>query len=142
MSFLSPERAALSYLYHSDEVAMHTARKNEASEYIKKNIRDLGELDENGNVIWLFDNPMTTDDAGQYLGFKLQRRVSEYVDEEKARTIIESHGLGPRCVRYIEVTEIDYDEMYAANQQGIISDDEIDSIISADETWALVKVKA
>lgn len=142
MSFLDPERAALSYLYHSDEVAQHTARKNEASEYIKSNIRDLGEPDENGNIVWTFDNPLTTDDAGQYLGFKLQRRVSEYTDDERAMEILEEHGLGPRCVRYITVAEIDYDEMYAANQEGVISDDEIDSIISIDETWALVKVKA
>jgi hypothetical protein len=142
MSFLDPERAALSYLYHSDEVAKHAIGKNEASEYIKANIRDLGEPDENGNIVWTFDNPLITDETGQYLGFKLQRRVSEYVDDEKARTIIENHDLDRRCIRIIEVAEIDYDEMYAANQQGIISDEEIDSIISADETWALVKMKS
>ena len=129
----------MKYLRASEQVDAYTAEKTAARDWIKANIRELGEPDEDGNIVWEFD-PVPSGDSF-CSGLKLQRRVSEYIDEESARALIEDAGLAPRCIRRIYTEEIDLDELYAANQEGLITDEEMDSIIEVDENWALVKIK-
>lgn len=132
-------RQAHRYLYSSEEEARILKVKNESRDYLRDNIKDLGEPDENGNIIWYFDESLNLGET--YRGLMLQRRVSEYTDEDKVLAILEDTGLHSRCVTYITIPEIDLDEVYACNQEGLITDEEIDSMIEVKETWALVKVK-
>lgn len=133
---------SLDYLLTTyDEKSLKQKRsdlRDDLSEYIKEH----GEQDENGNLILFFDELMTVDDKEWYSGLMLQRRVSEFVDDDTARVVIESNDLESRCIKRIVTEVIDYDELYACNQEGLISDEEIDSILSEEETWALVKMKA
>lgn len=127
------------YLYSLSE---ETKIKKLREDY-RNNLKEIimsGDTDDKGNYNYEFPDPLCIDDLW-YTGLQMQRRVSEYVNEETARELIEKHGLDKRCIKVIEVTEIDLDELYAANQEGIISDDEIDSIIEADETYSLIRIK-
>lgn len=127
------------YLYSSEEEARIVKTKNTARDYLKRELNSLGEPDENGNIIWYFDDPLNLGEI--YKGLMLQRRVSEYTDEDKAIELVNKYDLGDRCIKTRVVYDLDLDELYACNQEGIISDEEIDDIIVVNETWALIKVK-
>lgn len=106
-------------------------------EYILEN----GEPDENGNIVWMLDKPMLGPDGEIYRGMMLQRRTSEFLDEEKAREIIEKHHIEVDCIKIEFVETVDFDELYAFNQKGVVPDEDIDSIIDVQESFALTKIK-
>jgi hypothetical protein len=99
------------------------------------------EQDENGNYNYEFPDPISVDGETYYRGLQAQRRVSEYINDETAFQIVDEYNLWDRCVKEEIVYNIDYDAMYAANQEGLIPDDVIDSMIEHDVTYSLVKVK-
>lgn len=130
----------LYFKYLRDE---QEAKKNREKhrDFLKKYITENCDADEDGNLTYEFPAPMNIDDMW-YRGLQNQRRVREWVDEEEAKKLVYLHNLQFRCLKKVTTWELDLDELYAANQEGIISDDEIDSIIEMDETWALVKIKS
>lgn len=140
--FNNPQLAAQRYLFCSEEEARIVSEKNTTRDFLKSQITDLGEPDENGNIIWYFDNPIISTNSNDiYIGLMLQRRVSEYTDEDVVLEIIDKYGLRDRCVHQEVLDVVDLDAVYACNQEGVISDDEIDSMIVVKETFALTKVK-
>jgi hypothetical protein len=132
-------RWALRYIAETmdyDDLKLHIdAGKRNLKDWILDNC----EQDESGNYMWDFGKPVAGENDTSYRGLMLQRRVSEFIDEDKADEIICNHNLQDRCYTTIEV--IDFDQLYACNQEGIVSDEEIDSILSYNETFALIKVK-
>lgn len=132
-------RQSHKYLYSSEEEVKIVQAKNKAKDFLKEYIKENGEVDENGNIIIYFEEPLHL--STSYNGLMLQRRVSEYTDDEKLMNLLEDTGLSTRCVKYVTVPEIDLDEVYACNQEGLLTDEEVDSFIEVSETWALVKVK-
>jgi hypothetical protein len=128
-----------SYLYSLSE---ETKIKKLREDY-RNSLRDIimtNDPDDKGNYNYYFDSPLCIDDVW-YTGLQMQRRASSYLDEDKAWEVIKAKKLYDRCVKQILVEEIDLDELYAANQEGIISDDEIDSLIQTDESYSLVRIK-
>lgn len=123
------------YLLFSSEEAEKKSKKETLRKELLPWLQTL-EQDEDGNYFYEFPDPIL-----EYKGLKAQRRVSEYANEEKARELIIRHALEDRCIEVVTDTVVDYDELYACNQEGIISDEEIDSIIEVDVTYALVKIK-
>lgn len=129
------------YFLASDEEANVKERREQFRNLLKPFLMENMEPDEKGNYTWEFDKPLTTQ-SGTYRGIMAQRRVSEFTDEDKARELIRAHGLETRCINEIIFEEVDLDELYAANQEGIVSDEEIDEIVYSEESYFLVKVKA
>lgn len=132
-------RWALRYIAETMDYDQLKTRIDTSKRDLKDWILDNCEQDESGNYIWDFDKPVIGDNDYSYRGLMLQRRVSEFIDEDKADEIIQAHNLQDRCYTTIEV--IDFDQLYACNQEGVVSDEEIDSILSFNETFALIKVK-
>lgn len=133
---------SLSYLLATYEEDNIKKKRSGLRQSLFDYIKDNGEEDERGNLLFYFDKPITVDGETWHTGLMLQRRVTEYVDDDITRQIIDSHNEGDRCYVRTYVEEIDYDEVYALNQEGVISDEEIDSILSQEESWALVKMTA
>lgn len=129
------------YLFASDTESEAKTERENLRKLLKPYLLENMEPDERGNFTWNFDRPISTP-SGTYRGIMAQRRVSEFTDEEKARELIRAHGLETRCINEIVYEEVDLDELYAANQEGLVSDEEIDSIIYSEESFFLVKVKA
>lgn len=136
-------RWALDYLtssYDKDKMDRHVA---DLKTNLKTYILDNGYEDENGNFIWEFDKPVMYDEDSSVYGLMAQRRVSEFINEDRAWEVIGKYGeeVKAQCVEEIITHEINLDQMYALNQRGIISDEDIDSILETTETFALVKMK-
>lgn len=135
-----PLRLAHSYIYGSVRESREKKARDKFRDILKDYIASAGIEDENGNLCYVFDEPLYIEDD-TYTGLQNQRRVSEYVNEDRAREVIERKGLESRCLIPVTIMEIDLDELYAANQEGLISDEEIDSVIDHEITYALVKMK-
>lgn len=136
-------RWALDYLsttYNKDATDRHVS---ELKDLIKPYILANGSQDENGNYIWEFDKPVMYDENTTIYGLMAQRRVSEFINEDKAWEVVEKYGdeVRAQCVEEIVTHEINLDQMYALNQRGIISDEDMDSILETSETFALIKMK-
>lgn len=136
-----PLRVAHLYLVSLDEEAKQKKSRESHRDFLKSFIMGSFEPDEEGNFFYEFPEPIN---LGDYLcrGLKAQRRTSEWINDDKAREIIAAHGLEDRCLKEVTETYIDYDALYAANQEGIIPDEEIDTVLEISESYALVKVKA
>jgi len=133
---------SLDYLFTTHEESNLKNKRAGLRQNLSDYIQEHGVEDENGNLILEFDKLMTVDDQDWYSGLMLQRRKSEFINEDIARELIWKKDLTSRCIRITEVSEIDYDELYACNQEGLVTDEEIDTILEQEETWALVKIKA
>lgn len=136
------KRWALQYIVDSDEEQTIKTRRSVLRDDLVKWIKANCDRDENGNYIYEFDSPIRLDD-NSYLGLMAQRRVSEFINEDRAWEIIDKYGAEVRaqCVDEVVTHELNLDMMYALNQRGIISDEDIDSILETNETFALVKLK-
>ena len=131
-------RTAHQYLHYRDvEAEAKKAKPN--SEDIKKYIAENGE--ENGNHIdWLFPSPVTIGSA-TYRGLRNQGKPDTFMDEDKARELVEAKNLRDKVVREVTTEVWDWDELYVLNQQGLISDDEIDSLMTTEIKYSLVVIK-
>jgi hypothetical protein len=97
--------------------------------------------DEGGSYIYEFDSPLTIAEGQTFSGLKVQRRVSEWVNTDTAKEIALKYGVNDRCIKRVVTYEVDLDELYACNQEGLIPDEELDSIMESNVTYALVRVK-
>jgi hypothetical protein len=132
-------RWALSYILDTYDEAKIKRHRESQRDSLKTWIMENCEQDESGSYRWELPDPATVDGNEWITGFEVQRRVSEFIDEEKADALVVKYHLEDTC--YHTVTEIDFDALYAANQRGIISDEEIDDMLSFTETYALMKIK-
>jgi hypothetical protein len=135
-----PLKMAHSYLFALAEESKAKKSREQARDWLKDYILDNCEQDENGNYLYEFPDAIT-DGTNFIRGLSAQRRKSEYVIDEKARELIYSHQAEDRCLRKVVTYEVDYDELYALNQEGILSDEEIDSILETDVSYAVTKIK-
>jgi len=135
-----PERWSLEYLLASHDEASHRHRREELRDHLKTWITGNCEPDENGSYHYYFDKPLIM--GGQsYSGLMAQRRVSEFINEERAFEVADKYDARSQVVREVITEELDLDAMYSLNQQGIIPDEDIDSILDLRETYALVKIE-
>ncbi len=136
-------RWALDYLTSTYDKDVTDRHVSELKDLLKPYILANGIQDESGNYIWEFDKPIIYDEDTLVYGLMAQRRVSEFINEDKAWEVVEKYGDEVRyqCVEEIVTHEINLDQMYALNQKGIISDEDMDSILETTETFALIKMR-
>lgn len=133
-------RKSHQYLHTLDQEAALKKRREELRDELKQFIME-GEQDENGNYIYEFPDPITLDGETYFRGLQAQRRVSEYANTDTAFQVLGTYDLWDRCVDEVTTYEINWDEVYACNQEGLIPDEDIDAILEHDITYSLVKVK-
>jgi len=136
-----PLRAAHEYLFSHHVETENKSKREKARDYLKPFIMNTFEPDENGHYYYEFPDPISIDGEVWVKGLMARRRVSEYVNEETAERLVHLHKLEKRCIKKVVSYELDLDELYAANQEGLVSDDEMDSIIETSITYSLEKVK-
>lgn len=134
-----PLKQMQEYLYFRDAENDSRSRKNKARDYLKDFIAEHGEPDEDGHIRYELDGTITINDS-EYRGLMNQRRVTKYINEGLALDLVHEKGIDEsRIIKYEPV--YDWDELYVLNQTGEISDEELDSVITIDESWALVPIK-
>lgn len=135
------QRWALEYLVTAYDEQQLKQRREDLRDNLKEWVLENGELDENGNRVYYFPKPVQMGDGREVRGLMAQRRVSEFVNEDRAFNVAEQYNVLGKVTYEVVTEELDLNEMYILNQQGIIPDDAIDSILEVKETFALVQLK-
>jgi hypothetical protein len=144
-------KAAHEFLFYRDTEAKATPIKNAARDLIKGwlTLKDQlgrfpnGRVDENGHRYLDFDQPLVIGDV-TYTGIQAQRKTSASIDLEAAEKLLREKGgeaLYDVVFKRQVVREFDEDELFVLHQQGVLTDDELDSLETETESYALVPVK-
>lgn len=138
-------RAAQTYLFQRDiEAAAKRAKEaavavpgDKKANAIKDHVAKVGKPS-GDHVEWYFDEPMAVGSV-TYLGFRNEAKSSTFIDTDKADELIEKLGLKDK----VEKTNVyvDYNELYNLNQLGLVSDEDIDSVLVTSTSYALTVIK-
>jgi hypothetical protein len=94
-----------------------------------------GEMDEKGSqFVTLPDKIIVGNDRIGVI--KRERRASVYLDVEAAESFLGEKKLLDRCQKEVTTIEFDQDELYVLNQEGLITDAELDALFKTAVTFA------
>lgn len=114
-----------------DEADRIAERQKEVKSRIQEGIDSLGEEDGRGHIVVEIDDSVTGISK-----VVRQKRVSKSLDIEIAEQVLAAKGLSERC--FIMVPVLDEEAIMAAFYEGLLTEDDIDSMFPAKVTWALV----
>lgn len=135
------KEAVNGFLYNRAEQE-NTARLRDNYKFsLREWLMQDGEVDENGHRWLHFDDPLTIG-GKTWRGICAQRRLSPSIDMDATEALAKAKGLYDEVFPVVSVRQFDEDALYAANQRGLISDEELDALIEENETYAIVPVKA
>lgn len=123
----------LQFLVLKEEVKTSTERLDVLKKELTKHVTEHGEVDDKGHRNFLLPEPLEYGEK-TYTGFQQQRRVSQSFDTTVAEGILKDRGLWDRAV--VMVPEIDQNQVYVLNQEGLLSDDELDTMFAERESFA------
>ena len=92
---------SLGYLFALHEEDRIKKKKAELRNNLFDHIKENGEEDEDGNILFYFDEPRTVDGDTWFKGLMLQKRTSEFVDDDVAMQIIINNGLEDKCLKQV-----------------------------------------
>lgn len=119
-----------------------TTRKNKLRDDVSLHVDAVGELDEKGSKFWKLEPPIDVN-GQRFTEVKRERRVSVSLDEEKTQELLAAKGPKVRDRVYKPVTEfhLDQDELYVLNQEGLITDAELDGLFAENVTFAFKPIR-
>lgn len=104
--------------------------KTELSNFVD----EFGEFDAKGHRV--FELPEEIDG---YVSLQRQRRVSQKLDPEEAERILKEKGLTNRCYQLLPV--LDEDAVMSCLYEGLLTEEEVDTMFPKTETWAFIPLK-
>ena len=108
---------------------------------LREHLMTEGEEDSNGHR-WLELDPPLTIEGVTYRAICAQRRTSASLDMDAAEAKAKELGIYDKVFPVVEVRQFDEDALYACNQRGEISDEDLDSLITESVSYAIVPVKS
>lgn len=143
-------KAVHEFLYYRDVETKAAPVKNKARDFIKgwltlKNAVGKfvnGREDENGHRYYDLPEPLTIGEA-TYVAIQAQRKTSSSIDLDKTEELLKSKGGSAYDIVFKPVVERRFDEdaLFALNQRGVITDEELDSLEVISTSYSLVPVK-
>lgn len=134
-------QAVHGFLYNRSEQERTGRARDNYRDILRQWLLEDGREDENGHRYLDFDDDLTIE-GKTYRGIVAQRRISSSIDLDAAEELAKSHGIYDDVFPVVEVRDFDEDALYAANQRGIISDEQLDALVTEHVTFAVVPVKA
>jgi hypothetical protein len=135
-------RAAHQFLFYRDEQASAEKSRGQFAATLKSYIFEEGEETPEGHLEVLFPEPLNIGGV-RYLGLRNQRtNPAPLLDEDRAQELLDQLGLRDRVAEEVTVTQWNWDELYVLNQQGLITDEQLDSLFDEPEPkWSLVVIR-
>jgi hypothetical protein len=98
-------------------------------------------IDEYGHRYLDLSAPIPDGDA-LVTAIRATRNVSASIDLDLAAILLREKDLYDRVFKRVVTREFDENELYALNQQGLVSDEELDSMIIENVTYSIGSVKS
>lgn len=126
-------------------------RRDELKKRLTEVIEEEGYTDEKGSLYLDLDEPVEGADGKTYEVLKWERRVSRSLNMDKGEALVlsktyidkadrQEYPLSKRCI--VMVPMLDEEEVLKAYYDGIITEEEIDSIFDDRETFAFKPMEA
>ena len=130
--FLRKVRTYLSIKGRIDDLTKEQSTlKSELSDIVDAE----GVPDEKGHI-WL----ELPEEVDGYKSLQRQRRVSQRLDEEVATELLKERGLSERCWKMVPV--LDESEVMACLYEGLLTEEEIDSMFPKSVSYAFIPSKS
>lgn len=129
------------FLFNRSEVERKTKTRDNYKYALRTWLMEDGREDENGHRYLDFDNELTVEGTA-YRGIVAQRRVSASIDLDATEELAKAAGIYDEVFPVVQIREFNEDALYAANQRGIISDDQLDGLVTENISFAIVPVKS
>ena len=122
------------FLSYKNQIDSLTKSSNEIKGELMEAVELYGEEDSEGHY-WL----SLPEEISGYNSLQRQRRVTKKFDMEEAEAILKKRGLYDQCVEMVPM--VNEEKVLAALYNGLISEEEIDSMYPKTITWAFVPKK-
>ena len=129
------------FLFNRAEQERATRMRDNYKFALRDWLMEEGEVDENGHRWLNFDAPLTVENR-TWRAICAQRRIASSIDLDATETMCKELGLYDKVFPVVQVRQFDEDALYAANQRGEITDEQLDALITETETFAIVPVKS
>lgn len=129
------------FLHNRAEESAVAEAKTRYRDALRVFLLQEGREDENGHRHLDFAAPLSVG-GKSWSGITAQRRISPSIDLTRTEELVRAKGLYDTVWPVVSRREFDENALYIANQQGLISDSELDSLITENVTWAIVPVKS
>ncbi|MDX3260722.1 hypothetical protein PV336_15995 [Streptomyces sp. MI02-2A] len=110
-------------------------RKNLLRDEVSAFVDETGEVDEKGSKFWKLPAPIEVN-GQKFTEVKRERRVSTRLDVDAVETLVNEKGLRDRVYKPVTEIRLDQDELYVLNQEGLLTDEEMDSLFTEAESFA------
>jgi hypothetical protein len=115
-------------------------RKNHLRDEISAFVDANGEVDEKGSKFWTL--PAAIEVNGQkFTEVKREKRTSISLDEDAVENLVNAKGIRDRVFKEVTTTVLDQDELYVLNQEGVISDEELDALFAENISYAFKPIR-
>lgn len=100
-------------------------------------------VNEAGSQAVEFDEPLLIDGV-KILGLENVRKESSVLDQDAVDDLLDSlpEDVRKRVVKKVVTYEVDPNELFKLNQEGIIKDDQLDDLYETNVSWSLTVKKA
>jgi hypothetical protein len=115
-------------------------RKNKLRDEVSVHVDANGDIDEKGSKFWKLDPPIEVN-GQKFTEVKRERRVSVNLDEEAVETLVNAKGIRDRVFKQVTQEVLDQDELYVLNQEGVITDEELDGLFTETESFAFKPIR-
>jgi hypothetical protein len=119
----------------SERISELTAMQASIKKQLKEGIANLGIENDRGHIVVEID-----DEVSGVKSIMQQKKISKSLDIEVAEEILKDKGIHERCIQLVPV--LNEDEIMAAYYEGLITEEDIDTMFPAKVVWALVTNKA
>ena len=128
-------RKVRSYITIKGRIDDLTKEQNTLKSELSELVDSEGVPDEKGHL-WL----ALPEEVDGYKTLQRQRRVTQRLDEDIARKILSDKNLSDRCWKMVPV--LDESEVMACLYQGLLSEEEVDSMFPKSVSYAFIPSKS
>lgn len=139
------------FLYNWQVAKNHADKRDAAKATLKKLFADgffkgKATVNETGSQILTFDEPLLID-GHKFLGLENRKTVIPSIDPDAVDALIDSlpadvrAKVQKRVIKVVTDTVIDDEELFKLNQEGMLTDDQLDSVYTETVQWSLNVVK-
>lgn len=117
-----------------DQVDIITKRQTDVKKQLLAIVEADGVEDDRGHISFSID-----DDETGVKAITKQRRVSKSLDIDAAETILTKKGIKDTCIKMMPI--LDEDAIMAAFYEGLLTEEDIDTMFPAKVTYAFILEK-
>lgn len=133
------ERDFMQYLWLQEDIKNLQDQASKIKKTLIEHAETHGEVDDKGHQIFGLPKSLQMD-GKSYVGFMRQRRVSQVFNEDRAEELCQSKGFEEETYLSTE-TYVDQEKITRLYADDLLTDEEFQSLIDTNETWAFVPVK-